>query len=629
MLNLESTTHRVLLIDDNPSIHEDYRKSLQPMGNDASASTDAIDAFFDQPNGELNAEQPLVVRNLKLDSAFQGEEALEMVKQAIEEDDPYSLMFVDMRMPPGWDGLKTVEEIWKIAPDLHAVICTAYSDRSWKEILRRVGRTDKLLILKKPFEKIEVSQIAVALTEKSVLAKKAELKQEDLEKLVEQRTKQWQHAALHDSLTDLPNRKQLQARLIDVINSHRRSGLDVSVVLVDLDRFKHVNDTMGHQVGDELLIAVAQRLKSCVRESDTVARLGGDEFVVIRDNIKEEMQSHLAINRIQEAMAEPYDVAGEHLNCGVSMGVSTFPRDGKTPEELMRKADIALYRAKQNGRGQYRIFDHQMDADVIEVRQIESDLRKALSNNELALWFQPLVYTHNGRISAFESLLRWHHPERGLLGPDKFISIAENTGLIIPIGEWVVQEACRQVATWPEHIRVAINASAVQFRDSYSFADFVLSTLKEHGVSPDRFEVEITETVILRDSDHTSAMLNQLRESGIQISLDDFGVGYSSLSYLRKFPFARLKLDRTFVHASDESHNARVILRAVAGLGKNLDVATVAEGVETAEQMDYIRAEGYTEAQGYFLGRPMGAERVQEQLRQTDILYPPAHSCVS
>ena len=602
----EQQRKRILVIDDNPEIHSDYRKIL--CSDQSPREFDAIDAFLNDESGQAKEAASNPQFELGVDSAFQGQEALEKVIAARDEGRPYSMAFVDMRMPPGWDGLTTIEAIWKECPDLQVVICTAYSDNSWKDILERFGRTDKLLILKKPFDRVEVAQLAVALTEKWDLTRKAQMKQRDLENLVEERTRELKHAAMHDSLTELANRKLFQFHLVEAIQRARRHGVGISLILLDLDRFKLVNDTLGHPCGDALLKEAAARLLGCVRNTDTVARLGGDEFAIIRTDVDDPIRSGAAIERIINVMNEPYKIDGQSVECGVSMGVVTFCDDGFNPEELIRKADLALYRAKQNGRNQYRHFDRHMDAEVTAVRNVQAELRSAVAREEFCIHYQP-IFGRDGQITSFEALVRWDHPTRGVLAPSEFIQVAEDIGLIVPIGALVLQNACRQAATWPDNIRVAVNVSASQLDLKASFGELVIDTLKETGISADRLELEITEGVLIRECDEIRDTLHFLRDLGVRIVLDDFGVGFSSLSYLHSFPFDKLKLDRNFVMASTESEDAQVIVRAVAGLGENLGLETTAEGVETKEQYEFVKAAGFVEFQGFLLGKPASAKK--------------------
>jgi diguanylate cyclase (GGDEF)-like protein len=409
--------------------------------------------------------------------------------------------------------------------------------------------------------------------------------------------------ARHDALTRLPNRTLLAERIeLAVAQVGRGSGF--AVFCLDLDNFKQVNDTLGHPVGDELLCAVADRLNACVREVDTVARLGGDEFAVIQCGVQGGEEAERLARRIVECVGAPYELNGHRVVVGCSVGISMSPVDGSTGEKLLKNADVALYRAKMEGRGTWRFFEPAMDASLQRRRAIELDLREAMAKDEFSLYYQPLYDLHLDRICGFEALLRWHHPKRGMVAPDQFIPIAEEIGLIGPLGEWVLNRACEQAVTWPSEMKLAVNVSAVQFRDP-DFIDVVVNGLAASKLSPRRLELEITESVFLANSSETLATLHKLKALGLRIALDDFGTGYSSLSYLRSFPFDKLKIDKSFVGDATAAHGSKSIVRAVISLGRSLGMTTIAEGIETVEQLDYMRAEGCNEAQGFLFSHPV------------------------
>jgi len=409
--------------------------------------------------------------------------------------------------------------------------------------------------------------------------------------------------ARHDALTRLPNRTLLAERIeLAVAQVGRGSGF--AVFCLDLDNFKQVNDTLGHPVGDELLCAVADRLNACVREVDTVARLGGDEFAVIQCGVQAGEEAERLARRIVECVGAPYELNGHRVVVGCSVGISMSPVDGSTGEKLLKNADVALYRAKMEGRGTWRFFEPAMDASLQRRRAIELDLREAMAKDEFSLYYQPLYDLHLDRICGFEALLRWHHPKRGMVAPDQFIPIAEEIGLIGPLGEWVLNRACEQAVTWPSEMKLAVNVSAVQFRDP-DFIDVVVNALTASKLSPRRLELEITESVFLANSSETLATLHKLKALGLRIALDDFGTGYSSLSYLRSFPFDKLKIDKSFVRDATATHGSKSIVRAVISLGRSLGMTTIAEGIETVEQLDHMRAEGCNEAQGFLFSHPV------------------------
>jgi diguanylate cyclase (GGDEF)-like protein len=427
------------------------------------------------------------------------------------------------------------------------------------------------------------------------------------EDVTEQRRAESQIAfmARHDALTKLPNRLLLAERIEQAIAQAGR-GPGFAVFCLDLDNFKQVNDTLGHAVGDELLCAVADRLRACVREIDTVARLGGDEFAIIQSNIENSENAERLARRIVECVGAPYEFNGQRIVVGCSVGISLAPSDGTAGEKLLKNADVALYRAKTDGRGIWRFFEPEMDASLQRRRALELDLREAMDRDEFELFYQPLYDLHLDQISGFEALLRWHHPTRGFVPPDQFIPIAEEIGLIIPLGEWVLRHACEQAATWPNELKVAVNVSTVQFR-SPRLIEAVTKALATSKLPAQQFELEITESVLLTNSAETLATLHELRALGLRIALDDFGTGYSSLSYLRSFPFDKLKIDQSFVRDLTATEGSKLIVRAIVSLGKSLGMRTTAEGVETIEQFNQMVAEGCNEAQGYLFSRPVPA----------------------
>jgi diguanylate cyclase (GGDEF)-like protein len=421
------------------------------------------------------------------------------------------------------------------------------------------------------------------------------------------------YMAHHDGLTNLANRELYQERLRESLEQSQPGHKRVAVLCVDLDLFKNVNDSFGHPMGDRLLKVVAERLKSEVRGNNLVARLGGDEFAVIlaSDVSPNEASDHAA--RLIKVLSASYDIDGIEVVIGASIGIALSPGDGESCEELMRNADMALYRAKSDGGGVHRFFEKEMDRQAQKRRDMELDLRRAFANGEFEVHYQPLVDIAADRISGFESLLRWQHPEKGMISPADFIPVAEDIGLIVALGEWVLREACTEAVKWPADIKVAVNLSPMQFR-SRNLVQVVISALAHSGLSPKRLELEITESVFLAETEANLAILHQLRELGVSISMDDFGTGYSSLSYLRSFPFDKIKIDRSFVKDLAQRSDCVAIVRAISGLGRSLNITTTAEGVETMDQLDWLRAEGCNEVQGFLFSAAKPAAEVEQLL---------------
>jgi diguanylate cyclase (GGDEF)-like protein len=427
------------------------------------------------------------------------------------------------------------------------------------------------------------------------------------------REKQIRHLAYHDALTGLPNRALFHQRVDRALGDARQRGTTVAVMCIDIDHFKNVNDSLGHSAGDAVLKSVSDRLREAVREVDTVARLGGDEFgIVLTDLDAPEHATKLAV-RLLNTVSQPVDFHGHQVIRGISIGIATSATDGSQTEDLLKNADLALYRAKADGRGTFRFFEADMDARAQERRALEIDLRQALAKQQFELHYQPQVDVDTGDVVALEALVRWRHPVRGLVAPSEFIPLAEETGMIIGLGEWVLRQACAEARSWRDTVRVAVNVSAVQFRN-HDLAQLVARILAETGLPPSRLEIEITESLLLRDADANLTALKSLKALGVRISMDDFGTGYSSLGNLRSFPFDKIKIDRSFVNDLDNNAEAAAIVRAVLGLGRSLGMSTCAEGVETREQLMRLRSEGCTEVQGFYYSRPKPVDEIIELL---------------
>ncbi len=422
--------------------------------------------------------------------------------------------------------------------------------------------------------------------------------------------------AHHDSMTGLLNRIKFTEQLGLCVSRLERYGTPFTVLFLDLDQFKAVNDTRGHMAGDRLLVQVATRIKALVRDTDMAARLGGDEFAILLPNDADaEGVRDLATRLIAEIRA-PFEIDGDQVSIGVSIGIAMAPLNGTRPDQILRNADLALYRAKADGRSVYRFFESQMDSEARERRLLEAELRDAITNKELVLYYQPLVSADDCQPMGFEALIRWNHPIRGLVPPAEFISIAEQSNLIVEIGDWTINEACMAAASWPDHLTVAVNLSAKHFRNS-DISMVVKRALAQSGLAPNRLEIEITEGLLIEDPDDVVAKLTEIRASGVTIAMDDFGTGYSSLSYLLKFPFDKIKIDRSFVEASTKDEVARDILRAIASLGKTLKLRITAEGVETAAQAAFLSEIACHQLQGFHFARPLDSVDLPHYLLST------------
>lgn len=410
--------------------------------------------------------------------------------------------------------------------------------------------------------------------------------------------------AFHDSLTGLPNRLFIQDCLDRAIRDNRFSPHERTVMSIDLDGFKSVNDTYGHQIGDRLLVAVAKRMQGVLAPTDVLSRMGGDEFLLICNTSGQDSNIEDYAARLLKVVSEPFSIQSHKLNIGASIGIARVGHDGETSADILRHVDLALYRAKSEGKGIACQFNISMDLEMQKKRKMESELRAAITNGDFVLYYQPIVSTHNSKICGYEALIRWQHPELGLVPPLDFIPMAEETGLIVQIGEWVIKEACKQAVQWPSHVRVSVNLSPLQIKSPRLIAA-VVKSLADSGLRPGRLEMEVTESALLEQTDQVFATLGQLKDLGVRIGLDDFGTGYSSLGYLHSFAFDNIKIDRSFVQAMATRPQSAAVVRAVLMLAEDLGISTTAEGIETIEQFNDLKLRGCHEAQGYYFGKPM------------------------
>ena len=614
---------RILIIDDNASIHADFRKVLGAQTeHSAQAALDVLEANLFGGDAAVSTRP-----NFEIDSAHQGKEGVAMVHQALSEGRPYAMAFVDMRMPPGWDGLKTIERLWATDPQVQVVICSAHTDYDWSEVVQRLGHSEKLLVLRKPAEPIEVMQCATALCRKwenDKLLRGHVLRLEDLvttrTRGLEAANQQLRHLATHDALTGLPNRVLLEDRLQQAIALADRDTRSFALLVCDLDRFKLINDSLGHRAGDELLQEVAQRLTALVRPSDTVARFGGDEFVLIGTSISDADDAAALAARVMDVLQAPVRIAAIDIHTSPSIGIAMYPDDGITMQALLAHADAAMYSAKQQGRGNFRRYAPGMDTGTEDRVQFESELHNAVALNQLRLYYQPKVDTQTGEVRSAEALVRWMHPTRGIVSPAEFIPLAEECGLIGAIGGWVIREACRQTRAWQldgvPTLRVSVNLSASQFRDS-GLVDSIRTALDDAGLEARYLEVELTESAVMSDPEKSIAVLEHLSAMGVLVSVDDFGTGYSSMSYLRRFPIDKLKIDRVFIHEIASRPEDASIVRAIVSLAHSLRLKVVAEGVETPAQLDFLRTAGCDEYQGYHFSRPLPATEFERLIRES------------
>jgi diguanylate cyclase (GGDEF)-like protein len=613
---------RLLIIDDNAAIHQDFQKVLGlDTATDSAASLSQVEGLLFGDNIAATTQQPSYL----LDFALQGQQGAEYVERAVADGRRYAMAFVDMRMPPGWDGLETIEHLWAADPEMQIVICSAHSDYEWTDVVDRLGHSDKLLILKKPFEPIEVKQCASALTRKWQQERALRTHVVTLEREVTARTesleaanRQLRHLATHDALTSLPNRVLLDDRLAQAIAHSERDGQQVAVMMLDLDRFKLINDSLGHHAGDAVLNEVARRLNAVVRNIDTVARVGGDEFVLIISPAPERKYAEEIAARAIEALQVPMRVAGVDLHVSSSIGIAFYPADGTTAESLLTRADGAMYCAKQRGRNNQQCFSAAMDSVTRERVSLESDLHHALRHRQFELYYQPKADIATSDVHSAEALIRWQHPQRGLIAPADFIPLAEECGLINEIGAWVLREACRQCKAWQLEglppLRIAVNVAAAQFRQG-NLLEVIRGALQEAQLEPRWLEIELTESAVMTNPEESAGILERLSRMGVLVSVDDFGTGYSSMSYLRRFPIDKLKIDRSFVKDLGTRPDDGSIVQAIISLAHSLRLKVVAEGVETPQQLQFLQALKCDQYQGFHFSAPLPAAQFAELVR--------------
>jgi diguanylate cyclase (GGDEF)-like protein len=604
---------RLLVADDEPAVLDAYRQVFaraSAAGGPASIADMKARLFGGGAGGGASEPAP---PSFEAELCSGAEQAVQAVGRSAEEGRRFAVVFLDMRMPPGPDGAWAAARIREIDRDVDLVIATAYSDVDPQEIGARVPPEEKVFFVQKPFHPHEVRQLALALGRKW------------------EAQAQMRRLAYFDSLTGLPNRELFRTRVTQAIELARRHGREAALLFLDLDNFKRINDTLGHSVGDQLLRTMAERLMSCLRASDAVtrpallddpdgpARLGGDEFVVLLSELATADDVGVVAGRILESLSRPVQLLTHEVIVTPSIGIAVFPKDGEDVETLLRNADLAMYYAKRTGRNLFQYYAPTMNEDALRRLTLENMLRQALARDELSLHYQPQVDLTSGELSGLEALLRWESPDLGRVPPVEFIPVAEESGLIVPIGEWVLRSACAQAKAWLDAglslPRMAVNVSVMQFVHR-GFPATVARILAETGLPAGALELEVTETLLMKDSTDAASTLKALKDLGVQLAVDDFGTGYSSLSRLKEFPIDRLKIDKSFVQAVNARADDGAIASAVIAMAEGMNLKVIAEGVETLSQLAFLQQRRCDEGQGYYWSRPLPPEEVRRFLER-------------
>jgi len=611
-------TVRILVVDDEAAVIEAYRQvfdDAQSSTMRASIEDLRTKLFLSGGAAAVARVGPRAAARFGAEYCGSADQAVAAVRQACATGRPFAVVFLDMRMPPGRDGAWTAARIREIDPQVQIVICTAYSDLDPAEIGRRVPPADQLFYLQKPFHPHEVRQLAVALGERSA---KAQQRLDDAEDF--------------DRLTGLASRGRFLRHLRLVVQEARRAGQTATLLCVDLDSFRRINEALGHAAGDGLLRRAAERLRAVMHSDemlarlapatvsgDDIARTGGDQFAVLLRCIRDPKVAEAAATELTRLLLNEAGIARSPVTVTASVGIAHYPLDAADDDALFRQASIAMYCAKRRGRGEFASYDAGLSDGAQTRFSLESRLQGALERGEFSLNYQPQFDLGTGRIAGMEALLRWTHPELGAVAPEEFVTVAEETGLILPIGEWVIRTACRQLRAWHDMDlpagRVAVNVSALQFSQR-GFCKMVAGILRETGLAPALLELEITESLMMKDEAWTKQLLAELRGLGISVAIDDFGMGYSNLKRLSEFSVSRLKIDRTFVQGVENLGRNTAIVSAIVSMARALGLDVVAEGVENFEQLLQLQEQKCNEVQGFLLSKPLPAADAEELLQR-------------
>lgn len=631
----QDTARRLLIVDDQQEIHDTFDRIFSVEREDDEALSDFETRFLEPDVRPRRSRRDDGFARYQLGHASSGEHAIEMVRHAVAVDQRYAVAFVDMRMPKGLDGMETTERLWQVDPHLHVVVCTAYSDHVWENVLQRLGYNDRLLLLKKPFESDEARQLALALSEKCRLAAIQHRKVRELGREIKRRRRAeetMREMAHRDALTNLPNRPYLIEKLARLVcQSDDRDSVHHAVLYLDLDNFKVINDSLGHDAGDELLNQVASRLKECVRDHDTTSRmavegetvrLGGDEFVVLLERLSDPRNAIAVADRIVSRISEAFTLCDRPVIVGASVGIAFLDGHVRDAHDALRNADTAMYRAKNSGKGQVAVFDQTMHDELVARLELENRLRVAVEREEFTLNYQPIVDLRRGTIQGIEALLRWTPADGPSMSPSDFIPVIEEIGLIGRVGEWVLETAMREClgmmknvpACCNRDLYLGVNVSRRQLSDPFFF-DRLQRIFERIGFDRYRLKLEMNESHDLRGEDQALQTMLDLHDSGVGIQIDDFGKGRSSLTCFQAYPIEAVKIDRSFIASIATDHCHAVIARAIVQLAHHLNAKIVAEGVESTSQLQWLRTWGCDAAQGFLFSPPLDSDSLRELIR--------------
>jgi len=610
MLNL--APKRILLVEDNAGIHKEFYNAFeQKKKNDPLL--DATKKMLFGKNRDASSSQETEDFAL-LHSAYRGREAVDMVRKAMLAEEAYSIVFMDVHMPHGWDVVETVKQLWQVDPDLQIVIFSAQLNYSWEKIAHQLQDSQNFILLKRPFDPQELRQLVTVMARKRELKEQVRYSLENVESLesahhtqMEKITAELQHQATHDSLTGLPNRILLMDRIQQAMAQAKRYGMHVGVLLFDIDNFKQVNDSLGHNVGDQVLKEAARRLSKVVRESDTLARLSGDEFAAVFVCQPREDHFITIANNFMRQLSQPYQIKDHTIALTASIGISIYPTHGLDVITLLKNADAALYKAKEE-KNTCVVYRGDYNKHILQRLNLAGTLAHAIERRELVLFYQPIMDLKTEKISCVEALLRWRHPTLGLLSPLEFLSVAEEAGLILPISNWALQKACTQAKSWVdkgiESVHISVNVANQQFKRE-DFVESVEKIIQVTQLDPSMLELELKESMLVGKTNEIMKKMNELKNMGIHLVIDDFGTGYASLNYLRQFPFEKVKIDRSVIQSMKDRPEDMAVLESIISLSKSMNLTVVAEGVETFGQLDFLRSQASDQVQGYIFHKPL------------------------